>query len=65
MAPAPAAADELPLGTGYDPGVHTVSEVLAQADAHPDTVQALYDAEAAGKARSTLLAGLVERGATA
>jgi len=37
--------------------------VLAQADAHPDQVQDLYDLELAGKDRSTLLAGLEERGA--
>lgn len=47
----------------YDPGEHTVAEVLAYADEHPDELRAIYDAEVAGKARSTLLDGLVERGA--
>jgi hypothetical protein len=52
------------LGTtepaGYDPGEHTVDEVKAYVEAHPDERQAVLDAETAGKARSTLLAWLEE-----
>ncbi len=47
----------------WDPVDHTVADVLAYADSHPGQVQDLYDAEARGKARSTLLDGLAVRGA--
>jgi hypothetical protein len=40
----------------YDPGDHTVAEVLAYLEAHPDQAEAVLEAEAAGKARTTLLA---------
>jgi len=39
----------------YDPGAHTVDEVLAYADEHPDEVDQIIRAEEAGKHRSTLL----------
>lgn len=51
----PAAAEQ--TGT-YDPGQWTVAEVVAYVQAHPGELDAVYDAEAAGKARSTLLAQL-------
>jgi hypothetical protein len=37
--------------------------VLAYVDAHPETVQAVYDAEYDGKGRVTLLDALIDRGA--
>src|SRR5262245_18946629 len=39
----------------YDPGEHTVAEVLAYLDAHPDQHDAVLAAEAAGKGRTTIL----------
>ena len=39
----------------YDPGAHTVPEVIEFAEQNPDQVQALLAAERAGKDRSTLL----------
>jgi hypothetical protein len=39
----------------YDPADHTVAEVEEYAEAHPDEVQDLLDAEVAGKNRSTLI----------
>lgn len=47
-------------GGGYDPGEYTVAEVTDYATAHPDEVEAIGAAEAAGKARVTLLAALAE-----
>jgi len=47
----------------FDPGDYTVAEVLDYADENPDDVQAIYNAEAADKGRTTLLEGLVDRGA--
>lgn len=44
----------------FDAGAHTVAEVQEYVDAHPEQAQAVRDAEAAGKARSTLLAWLDE-----
>lgn len=52
--PAPVEPEPAPA-EAYDPGVHTVDEVLAYADAHPDEVGAIIAAEEAGKNRSTLL----------
>ena len=40
----------------FDPGEHTVADVQDYLAAHPDQVDAVLAAEAAGKARSTLLA---------
>lgn len=48
VAPAPSEA--------FDPGTHTVDEVRAYIAGHPDERDAVLTAEAAGKARSTLLA---------
>lgn len=39
----------------YDPGAHSVEDVKTHVTAHPDQRDAVYDAEVAGKARSTLL----------
>jgi hypothetical protein len=47
----------------FDPAGHTVADVVAWVDAHPDQGQAVYDAELDGKARTTLLTALEERGA--
>lgn len=58
------ATQEEAEASAYDPGQHTVDDVLDHADAFPDEVQALYDAESNGKGRVTLLDGLRERGAT-
>jgi hypothetical protein len=55
----PAAEEEPPPPEpeveGYDPGEHTVDEVLAYAAEHPDEVNAIAAAEEAGKSRVTLL----------
>lgn len=53
-----------PVTAAFDPSAYTVAEVVDYADIHPDEVQAIYDAEEAGKGRATLLAALEERGAT-
>jgi hypothetical protein len=42
----------------YDPGDHTIEEVMAYATAHPDEVVDIYNDEVEGKARSTLLSQL-------
>lgn len=39
----------------YDPGEHTVAEVQEYVNANPDQTDAVREAEAAGKARVTLL----------
>jgi hypothetical protein len=46
------------VDVGYDPGAHTVHEVVEFAQAHPDQTQDLLDAEQAGKNRSTLVSQL-------
>jgi hypothetical protein len=46
------------VDVGYDPGAHTVHEVLTYAQEHPDQVQDLLDAEEAGRGRSTLISQL-------
>ena len=51
----PDAAEATGNGGAYDPGAHTVDEVLAYAADHPDEVNAIAAAEEAGKNRSTLL----------
>lgn len=60
--PAPDSAAGAELGAGvYDPGEHTVAEVLAYLAALPSTADGATErdrvkvAEAAGKARSTIL----------
>jgi len=40
---------------GFDPAAHTVPEVEAYVDEHPDEVERIYDLEAEGKGRVTLL----------
>lgn len=42
----------------YDPGAYTVMEVQDYVTANPDEVDAVYQAELTGKARSTLLTWL-------
>lgn len=39
----------------FDPSGHNIDEVKAYIGEHPDDVQRVYDAEEAGKARSSLL----------
>lgn len=46
-------------GEGYDPGAHTVAEVLAYVAEHPDQADAVREAEEAGKQRITLLEALL------
>ena len=51
-----AAEDEAPqVDVAYDPGAHTVNEVIAFAEENPEQVQDLLDAEEAGRRRTTLL----------
>jgi hypothetical protein len=40
---------------GFDPGEHTVAEVEQYLEDHPDERDAVLDAEASGKSRSSLL----------
>jgi len=42
-------------GGAYNPGDHTVDEVKGYVIEHADELDAIYAAEQAGKARSTLL----------
>ena len=42
----------------FDPGDHTVDDVVEYATAHPDEVDEIYEAETAGKNRSTLVSQL-------
>lgn len=42
----------------FDPGEHTVEDVVAYMVEHPDELAAVLDAERAGKARVTLLGAL-------
>ncbi len=49
-APDPTSGDE-----AFDPGKNTFDQVKAYVNDHPDQVQAVYDAEVAGKNRSSLL----------
>lgn len=42
----------------FDPGEHTVDDVVLYVDEHPDQLDAVFNAEQAGKARSTLLSQL-------
>jgi hypothetical protein len=56
-----------PVGTGseavavFDPGAHTIAEVLAYVDAHPSEAELVLAAEQTGKARVTLIADLEAR----
>ncbi len=45
----------------FDPGDHTVPDVLAHVDANPDDLGRVLDAELGGKARKTLLDDLARR----
>lgn len=47
-----------PESGAMDPGGYTVAEVLAHAEAHPEEVARLLEAELNGKGRPTLTAGL-------
>jgi hypothetical protein len=48
-------------GASFDPAAHTVAVVRAYVTEHSENVDQVRDAEAAGKARSTLLAWLDAR----
>jgi len=56
--PPPPEPEQVDVEGGFDPGDHTVAEVIAYAAEHPDQLDDIQAAETAGKARSTLLAGL-------
>lgn len=58
MTEAAPSASGTAAGAAYDPGAHTVNEVIAYADAHPGEVDAILAAERAGKARTTLIEAL-------
>ncbi len=47
--------DDEPADEGYDPTAHTVTEVSAYLDEHPDQATFVLDRERAGKARVTLI----------
>lgn len=49
---------EPPVEGAFDPGEHTVDDVLAYVDAHPDQRPAVLAAEQAGKDRTTLVSQL-------
>lgn len=53
--PAGSTTPTVMLAEQYDPGAHTVDDVLAHAQEHPDELDALIGAEEVGKARVTLL----------
>jgi hypothetical protein len=58
----PQAAATPPEESGlYDPGDHTIDEVKAYVEAHPDEAGEIYDAEYEGSSRSTLLTWLEAR----
>lgn len=46
------------VASNYDPSAHTVAEVVAYAQAHPEEAQAILDAEQAGQNRVTLVSQL-------
>lgn len=50
-----------PVAGVFDPGDHTIAEVLDYLDAHPDELDAVQAAEEAGQARVTLLGELEAR----
>ncbi|QGJ88884.1 hypothetical protein PBI_TEAMOCIL_30 [Microbacterium phage Teamocil] len=47
--------DGTPADEGYDPSAHTVTEVTAYLDEHPDQATYVLDRERTGKARVTLI----------
>lgn len=59
-APVRAASEAVSGGVGFDPSEHSVKGVLAYVDKHPDEGESIYNAEASGKARSSLLSALGE-----
>ena len=44
-----------PASDAFDPGAHTVADVEAYLDEHPDEIDRVLEAERAGKNRTTLL----------
>ena len=52
--------EQADVEVAYDPGAHTVADVIAFAEDHPEQVQALLDAEQAGRNRTTLVSQLEE-----
>ena len=44
-----------PEGDTFDPGAHTVADVEAYLDEHPDEIDRVLEAERAGKNRTTLV----------
>jgi hypothetical protein len=48
-------ADADPEGETFDPSAHTVAEVNDYLDAHPDDADRVLEAEAAGKARVSIV----------
>jgi hypothetical protein len=49
------APDPVDEDAAFDPGAHSIADVKAYIDEHPDEVQRVYDAESEGKARTSLL----------
>ena len=47
--------DASEVDVGYDPAAHSVADVQAYVNEHPDQAADLYDAEVAGKNRATLV----------
>lgn len=50
-----------PSEAGFDPGEHTVYDVLVHVDAYPEQAADILEAEQAGKNRVTLVTALEER----
>ena len=51
------APEEQEQARSFDPSAHTVAEVQQYLDEHPDEYDAILDAEAAGKNRTSLTGG--------
>jgi hypothetical protein len=51
-----------PVADAFDPSKHNIEDVKKYVTDHPDQVQAVYDAEAEGKNRSSLLDWLTAGG---
>jgi hypothetical protein len=58
LPPPPEPEQQGDAADAYDPGAHTVAEVVAYVAEHPDERATVRAAEAAGKARVTLLDAL-------
>lgn len=54
------APDPVVEETAFDPTGHSIADVKAYIGEHPDDVQRVYDAELAGKNRTSLLDWLTE-----